>query len=43
LRSLIGSGRTKEIKEINKEEAFKHLKRTSLEVKSAPEDKALLK
>ena len=37
LRSLIGSGRTKESKEINKKEAFKHLKRT------APEVKVLLK
>jgi len=37
LRSLIGSGRTKESKEINKKEAQKHLKRT------APEVKVLLK
>jgi len=43
LRSLIGSRRTKENKEINKKEALKHLKKTAPEVKSAPEDKALLK
>jgi len=43
MRSLRGSGRTKESKEINKKEAFKHLKITAREVKSPPEDKALLK